>query len=158
MRDCPKKLACFIIFIFSFYIINTCAEDKSGKASETGGKSVLKAIHSSELRQIMQRLNSLAYEREYTQLELDRLRARHIESLVETVNELVQTAEKLPEITQGDLSENDQVTFKALANQLYTETVKLQDAVKENNYSDQNAGYQRLRKTCSACHNLYRDW
>ncbi len=158
LRDAVRKLARSILLVSSLHCAGTSAEDPPPGAPDVPGKAVLKAVHSGELRQIMRRLNSIAYEREFTQLELDRLRARHIETLVETVGELVRTAETLPEITEDGLNENDLVTFRALANQLYTETTGLRNAVRENNYAAQDAGYRRLRETCTACHNLFRDW
>ena len=120
-------------------------------------KSVLNAIHSNDVRIIMRRLNVLAYEREYTELELEKLRARQIKLLAQTAGELAQTAEQLPEDVQKDLSREDQTTFRAMANQLYSESLQLEEEAAANNYRALNECYQRLRETCNACHRLFRD-
>ena len=107
----------------------------------------------------MGRLNMLAYEREYTELELNQLRAEQIELLIQTASELTQTAENLPNITADpDLSDSDQITFRAMAAQLYRETRNLQEAYDAGQSQALEPAYQRLHETCNACHRLFRDW
>lgn len=61
-------------------------------------ETILNAIHSDEVRNIMRRLNILFYEREYTELELQKLSTIQIELLAEEANVLAQTAADLPNI------------------------------------------------------------
>lgn len=117
----------------------------------------LSAIHSDQLRRIMLRLNELAYEREYTELGLDRLRAEQIDSLVTESKTLAGNADRLSEIlTQGELTAEELITFKAIANQLYSEALRIQADIHANNFINVDKGYRRLRQTCNACHNLFR--
>ena len=156
----------FIKFTFSLMGIMLClhffnnsaiAEDIPTQLLQEKSKSVLNAIHSNDVRIIMRRLNVLAYEREFTELELEKLRARQIKLLAQTAGELAQTAEQLPEDVQKDLNREDQTTFRAMANQLYSESLRLEKEAEANNYRALNEGYQRLRETCNACHRLFRE-
>jgi len=123
----------------------------------TGTRSLLNTVHSSRLRDIMSRLNRLSYEREYTELELDRMRAENVESLVDAALQLSRAAERLPDITADTrLAPEERVTFSAMARQLYHQTLTLQESLDNGQYSDLQTGYQQLRYTCNACHNLFR--
>ncbi len=146
-----------IMLCLNFFNNFVFAEDGPPQPLPGKSKSVLNAIHSDDVRIIMRRLNVLAYEREYTELELEKLRARQIKLLALTAGELAQTAEQLPEDIQNNLSREDQTTFRAMASQLYSESLRLEEAVEANDHNALNAGYQRLRETCNACHRLFRD-
>ena len=126
------------------------------KAQEQG--PALSTIHSEQLIRIMQRLNELAYEREYTELGLDRLRAEQIDALVLETDMLSSKADNLPSIiTEGELTTAEQITFKAVASQLHAEVLRIQADIQENNFINVDAGYRRIRQTCESCHNLFRD-
>ncbi|HKK15540.1 MAG TPA: cytochrome c, partial [Gammaproteobacteria bacterium] len=71
--------------------------------------------------------------------------------------DLVKIAEQLPEsIPDNQMSEEEQVTFRAMANQLQDETLRLLDTTATSSYSERQSGYRELEKTCTACHNLFR--
>lgn len=120
-------------------------------------RPLLHTIHSDQLRQVMLRLNELAYEREYTELSLDRLRAEQIDSLVNEAGALVGNASRLADI-QGEekLTEEEKITFKAVARQLYSETLQIQADIQANRYENLQDSYSYLRRTCNACHKLFR--
>jgi len=106
--------------------------DRSQFLPREDSKAILSAVHSEKIRAIIRRLNSLAWDREYTELEIRKMRTEQIELLVQAAEELIASAENLPEITAQDrLSEEEQTTFRAMARQLH--------------------------QTCNACHNLFRD-
>ena len=118
---------------------------------------VLSAIHSEQLQKIMSNLNELAYERERTELGLDRLRAEQIEILAAEAETLAARAGRLTDqLTDTELSEEDRITFSAIANQLQAETLRMRADVRANKFENLSAGYQRLRQTCNACHKLFR--
>lgn len=133
-----------------------CSPAARVQSQETG--PALSTIHSDKLIQSMRRLNELAYEREYTELGLDRLRADQIHALVRETEILVNKAKNLSEIvTGGQLTSEERITFRAIASQLHTEAVSLQTAISANNFVNVDAGYRRLQETCNACHNLFRN-
>ncbi|MBF8270694.1 MAG: hypothetical protein HW386_2403 [Gammaproteobacteria bacterium] len=109
--------------LFCCCLLSTHAENGIPVESEAAAP-ILSAIHSEQLRRIMANLNVLTYEREYTELELDRLRAEQIESLAVEAGILAARAGRLPELlTEGKLGAEEQITFIAIAQQLQAETL-----------------------------------
>ncbi len=130
------------------------AEDNSGKL-ETG-KTILHAIHSDEIRNIMQRLDSLVYEREYTELELQKLNKKQIKLLTKEALALSQTAANLPNIDSlNNLSDEDQLTFNAMATELKGIAIELKKESDANHETE--TLYIKLQSTCNTCHQLFRD-
>jgi cytochrome c556 len=122
-------------------------------------KTILNAIHSDDVKKIMRQLNTLVYEREYTELELQKLSNKQIELLAKEANALAQTAENLPNIASlKKLSEEDQLAFNAMANQLQEATQELKREVEANHQKKIDAAYKNLEKTCNTCHQLFRSW
>ena len=122
-------------------------------------KAILHALHSEDVRNIMRRLKLLIYERETTELELEKLRRDQLRLLVEETRELAGTAENLPDIASlKTLNEEERVTFTAMANQLYDITVEMEKAMDANHQQDLDAAYLKLQETCSTCHKLFRIW
>ena len=143
-----KKSVFFLLIFFASFDALFAEQQSSGNSVETN-KSILKTIHSDQLRGIMQRLNMLAYDREYTQLEIYKLRAKQIDQLVDVASELVSNTNRLTNIlNEAGLGEEEQLTFKAMANQLYEEALNLQH--------DVNGSSQQLLDTCKTCHKLFR--
>ena len=137
--------------------ITSCPAANGALAGKEPTPPLLHTIHSDQLRQTMLRLNELAYEREYTELSLDRLRARQIEALVNEARALVDNASRLPDILgQEKLTEEEQITFTAVARQLYSETLQIQADIQANRYDNLTDRYRHLQRICNACHKLFR--
>jgi cytochrome c556 len=143
--------------LLAFSCVASCLAGNSALGESQATMPLLHSIHSDQLRQIMLRLNELAYEREYTELSLDRLRAEQIASLVNEARTLADNASRLSDIAGGErLTEEEQITFTAVARQLYSETLQIQADIKANRYETLPGGYRYLQQTCSACHKLFR--
>lgn len=157
----PARLNPFALLLLP--VVLTGILTPPGFAAEPAGRdtaadrALLNTIHSDELKKIMRRLDMLAYENEYTELEIQSMRVSQLNHLLEFADELVTTADNLPQITSEQLSEADRITFKAMARQLYTDTLRLKADAAERNYSDMSARYQGLRRTCDSCHRLFRE-
>ena len=140
-----------------FCNIASCPAGNGTLADKGATAPLLHTVHSDQLRLIMLRLNELAYEREYTELRLDQLRAEQIASLVAEARNLVANAGRLPEIlNDSSLNAEEQITFIAVAKQLYSETQRLQADVQAKRYENLQYGYRHLQRTCNACHKLFR--
>ena len=126
-------------------------------SDDVEGRATLNAIHSEELKKTMRSLDLLAYENEYTELELQSLRVSQLNRLLDFVDELLARAEELPQITDTELSESDRIIFKAMAQQLHGETLNMKASAAEKNYSDMGKRYLELRRTCDSCHRLFRN-
>jgi Cytochrome C' len=126
--------------------------------SSNTNKTILNAIHNDEVRNIMRRLKILFYEREYTELELQKLSNKQIKLLAEEAGALGKIAENLHNSPSlKNLSDVEHVTFNAMANQLHDIT---QELIKENEDNHQNgvdAAFIKLQDTCNTCHQLFRD-
>ena len=152
------SVSIYIIFSVSYSIhAENTSTDITGDIKEEN-KFILNAIHSEEIRAIMRRLNMLSFEREYTALELDNLRAEQVQLLVQAASELKQSAASLTHITGNkNISEADHITFSAMANELYLQTLTLQKESEANHNKALAPAYTRLHETCNACHRLFRD-
>ena len=122
-------------------------------------KAILKVIHNERVRSIMLRLNSLLYERELTQLEVQQLRYKQINNLVSEANKLTSTAASLPDVYSiNELSDEQQLAFNAMANELYEVSLELQREAKAGHRKAADDAYTRLQETCHTCHSLFRNW
>jgi hypothetical protein len=133
----------------------------AGDTSLNTGKNntILNEIHSDELRNIMRRLELLNYEREYTELEIQKLSHKQIELLSEAAKALVEMADNIPNVASlKNLSDEEQIIFNAMANQLYDNTREFIGENETNNYKAWGPTYQKLKNTCKTCHRLFRDW
>lgn len=133
----------------------------AGDTSLNTGKNntILSEIHSDELRNIMRRLELLNYEREYTELEIQKLSHKQIELLSGAAKALVEIADNIPNVASlKNLSDEEQIIFNAMANQLYDNTHEFIGENETNNYKAWDPTYQKLKNTCKTCHRLFRDW
>jgi hypothetical protein len=133
-------------------------------APEEIDDAVLHGESSQRLITIMERFYSLIHEEgieEATVLTQD-----DMTDLIENVEELLFYAELMSgKIPSNELEENETVIFSAMVSQLYNETLNIQQLA--NNYelgaidSAQNRlmsdAFERLNRTCAACHQLFRD-
>lgn len=150
----------YISFLVLALLVSTStllfAKDDAKKL-ETG-KTLVKVIHSEEIRNIMRKLNSLVYEREYTELELRKINKKQIELLVNEAAALAKTAADMPNITSlKNLDDESQLTFNAMVNQLQNISGELKRAVEHNHQNEINATYLKLQDTCDTCHALFRE-
>lgn len=151
-----SKILLFTSVIF-FTASSSLPAHGASEKLETG-KTILNAIHSDEVKNIMRRLNSLVYEREYTELEIKKLRMKQIELLSKAANALKETADTIPNIDSlKNLNEEDQIAFNAMANQLKELSQKLKRETETNHQKNLDATYIELQDTCNKCHLLFRD-
>ena len=101
---------------------------------------------------------SSAYNSGVPDLQDGKISEEKMADLVEAVEELLFHAEMLstgqPSVK---LNETELATFRAMAGQLYTETLNLQQLTEYYDYHAIEPAYERLNQTCIACHNLFRD-
>ena len=143
-RDCLK-----ILLLILLYVVSAAGAEQQ--------RPVLHGIYSEKLKTIMLRMNQLVYEREMTALQVEEVREQHLQQLIATVADLVKAAEVLTDAVPGiELNKEDQVIFRAMANQLYREAQNIGVMVEEKNYAALDPAYQHLNETCNACHSLFR--
>lgn len=120
-------------------------------------KPVPHAVSSDKLRDIMQRLNQLTYEKELTAMEIEDMRVEHVQLLIETVHELVDAAEEMTDALPGlSMSFDEQLVFRDMADQLKNEAYNVWYKSEDNDFMGMDLAYQRMNNTCTACHQLFR--
>ena len=151
----------FFVVLISFTSISNSQDNDSNSDNEN---YLLHAEPSDRLVTIMQRLFSLIHEEEgeetYTLTQDD------MTDLIETVEELLFYAELMSaKVPASELEENESVIFSAMAGKLYDEALNIQQLATSYDFdiSDNrqnhvfNEALHRLNRTCSACHQLFRD-
>ncbi len=141
-----------IILLLTF--ISASLSLATDSLSETDkNKTLLNPVHSDQVQNVMRRLKLLFYEREYTDLELQDLTEKQIELLSEEANTLVDTAENMNSFQ--NISDEDQLTFNAMANQLHDLTQELKN--KSHHRTDLIPSYIKMQDTCNTCHQIFRN-
>ena len=128
-----------------------------GENPESIREPLIHVIISDRIQGIMLRLNALVNERGLTALQIMDLRVQHLKELISTIDELVDAAEDLDEAIPGiRMSQENKITFEALAGKLQEEGKHLKSLAEQTNYAGMEPAYQKLRSTCEACHQLFR--
>ena len=154
------------LLIFLLLLLSPAALTGNEESTEPGDKSQenkarLHAISSERLRVIMQNINlwlNEVSESENVRPQSDEKRMQDLADLVDAVQELQLHAELLSEGLPGSsLTESELVTFRAMAQQLATETQDFQQIANSYEYTLIEPAYALLNQTCIACHRLFRD-
>jgi len=119
---------------------------------------------SERLTTIMRRLFSVVHEERIEEnLEITE---SDMSDLLEAVEELMFYSELMQaKVPESELEVNEQLIFSAMANQLYDESLNIQQITKNYDFDqtdnrNDNIFYEateRLNQTCAACHQLFRD-
>ena len=116
------------------------------------------------LQMIMQNINSRIHDANSVEEDRDRLTQDGMDDMTEAVEELLYFAEFMTlNPPRQDLGDNQVVTFRALASQLYTEALNVRDIARDYDLATYdfgllNSAYERMYRTCAACHELFRDY
>lgn len=121
------------------------------------------AVPGERLRNIMQNINLTIHDSTNPDTQTDRINKQDMEDMIEAVEELLFYAEMMStDLPRPELNKNELVTFRALAGQLYTEALNIQQTARDYemdtyDYELLNLSYRRLNETCAACHQMFRD-
>ena len=109
----------------------------------------LHVIYSEKLQAIMHKLSSSVYEEE--------LSLEQIDELYDNASELYLAAKELDQALPGiDLSYAEKNIFENLARQLQIEANNMGHMAEKNDKEGLQITYERLSRTCAACHDLFR--
>lgn len=123
------------------------------------GKPVLHAIDSEELRELMQRLNHLVYERNLTAQELDTQQRKAAAQLINAATDINQAIEGILAIkTSLDLDAGEQKVFISLAQSLRESAYKLKFQAESHQFDDIPDTLGKMSSTCTSCHSLFRNF
>ncbi|MCD2449649.1 cytochrome c [Methylicorpusculum oleiharenae] len=151
-----------ILPITFILVLSACAhqhDEQSNLGGEsTTGQPALHSIHDSQLRLMMDRMDTLMHERFMTETQLDSERRKYAQRIADSAQKLSQTVDtiisKMPGLT---LTPSEQTTFLALANKLHDQTGQLYDLASRNRLEDINVRLHQINTTCISCHALFRE-
>ncbi len=143
------------------FLLSACSPLKHEHIAEGGrsetGEPALHAVHDNELRNLMDRMDSLMQERFMTETQLDSERRKFSRRIADSAQDLSKTIDtiiaKLPNLT---LTPAEQATFLALANKLRQQTEQLQQQARQNHIDAIDDGLHQINTTCTSCHALFR--
>lgn len=149
-----KVLLLLILFINT----SACIDNNETTVSDTlDNADTHHAIPGDKLRFIMIDLNSTLQASKHSDIRNDIKGDGQMKELIKIVEELLLSAEMMSTgFANSKLDKNRQTTFRALAGQLYGETLSLQQVTNNYDYQLIEPTYERLNETCIACHELFR--
>lgn len=150
-----KYIVPVLMTLFCLGACDSSTQTANPETAPTVEKHALHAVSSEKLRVIMQ--NMYATVHDGGDMQDGKISEDKMADLIEAVEELLFHAEMLtvgkPEVK---LDENELVTFRAMAGQLYTEALNLRQLTQYYDYHTIEPAYERLNQTCIACHSLFR--
>ncbi|MBS1213418.1 MAG: hypothetical protein H6R26_2035 [Proteobacteria bacterium] len=122
------------------------------------GRPALHAVTDAKLRELMNQMNTLIFDRFTAQPELDRERRAYALRMAQTANTLSETVDhirsRLPELS---LNESERITFLAVADKLHDQAKTLEFQANHNQIDAITATLDQITATCSSCHALFRN-
>lgn len=114
------------------------------------------SVHfSAQLKHIMRRMNTLIYERNLSELELDRERLERARELAAAATALAREA-GAPDDSAAGADGAEQREFARFAHALATEAALLDELATAGRYGELAAQMQRVGDQCVACHRRFR--
>lgn len=152
------NLLLILILVLSFA---ACSNQKVAPASDGGhsetGQPALHAVKDSQLRELMDRMDSLMHERFMTETEIDDERRKYSRRIADTALGLSKTVDaiiaKMPSLS---LSAQERTAFLALADKLHHQTEHLRELATQNQIDAIDDSLHQINTTCTSCHALFR--
>ena len=120
-----------------------------------GGKASVHEVSNDKIRLIMHKLDTVVFERFYSELERDHYRLRYAGQIVDVVNELNNELEHDPSLKLG-LNDEQRQDFLSLAQQLKQQTNELNQLVSKHQNGEIKTKLKQITKVCSSCHQKFR--
>lgn len=120
-------------------------------------KTAPHAIRDGRLRVLMRDLESLMFERMYTEPELDQRRRRYAKEIAKTALALERAASDIYPISDDmALDKQQRKVFLDLVEQLRAQALELHGQGMRNEFSALRPTLDRITRTCSTCHSRFR--
>lgn len=141
-------------------LLSACAWTQK-PSGQTGlpdtGRPALHAVSDARLRELMDQMNSLMFERFMAEPDIDRERRNYALKIADAADELGATVDViLSRLPALNLSPDEQTTFRALAVKLRDQADTLKAQAKLNRIDSIEQTLDQTSATCSSCHALFR--
>jgi hypothetical protein len=121
------------------------------------GQPALHAVSDTRLRELMNRMNSLMFERFVAEPDRDRQAQQDTRDIAQAAESLGKSIDGiLARLPSLGLSESEQVTFRALADKLRSQAGELRQQAVNHQLEDLSANLAQIHATCTTCHGLFR--
>lgn len=148
-----------IIFSGLIYAENQAQVEEEGvhQHRRVQAREIRYGIHSKHLHEQMLQLNALVSYSQQPTIPLDHDSVAYLKKLIDTVGEVVKSAQTLKQMDpDGDLGTEQVSTFNALAEQLYIEAVNIEINARDMKLEEMDKAFRNLNETCIACHSMFR--
>ncbi|QPK63834.1 cytochrome c [Methylomonas sp. LL1] len=130
-------------------------------SSQTGlpdtGTPALHAVSDTRLRELMDSMNSLMFERFMAEPDIDHQRRIYALKIADAADKLGATVDSiLSRLPALNLSPEEQTVFRALAVKLREQTESLKAQAERNQIDAIEPALDQVAATCSSCHALFR--
>ena len=116
-------------------------------------KPALHAVHARRMRQLERNLNTLMFEGQLPQTEIDADRRKYAAEMVEVADRLIETAGYIKESTVTvNFTQQEWLAWEALANELSSQLVTLRATAAAAETSRLRGVLQKIVSTCDRCH------
>lgn len=142
-------------------LLSACTSISQPAATHAGlpdtGRPALHAVSDARLRELMDQMNGLMFERFITQPDIDRERRNYALKMANAADKLGSTVDAiLARLPALNLNPNEQMTFRALAGKLREQADALNAQAKLNHIDTMGPMLDQMTATCSSCHTLFR--
>lgn len=121
------------------------------------GQPALHAVSDARLRQLMDQMNGLMFDRFKTEPDIDRERRSYALKMADAADKLGSAVDViLSRLPALNLNPDEQTAFRALAGKLRTQTNVLNTQAKLNRIDAIEPTLEQITATCSSCHSLFR--
>lgn len=114
--------------------------------------SVRHILKSDKFQIIMQKLDSVIYERRLSELDRDRRRGRYVNSLSQTLREF---SDELALIESSDTSSDDAILYKEYSKRIIVQADKLEILAKKQTFKHLEKNIKDIENICNSCHVHY---
>ncbi|MGZ4999709.1 MAG: hypothetical protein ACXV7F_05375 [Methylomonas sp.] len=152
----------YLAIFMGVALLSACSS-ASGPVAQTGlvdtGPPALHAVSDTRLRELMDQMNSLMFERFLTEPDIDRERRIYAQKIAAAADQLGSTVDViLARLPALNLNQDEQMTFRALAGKLREQAHTLNVQAKLNHIDSIEPMLKQMTVTCSSCHTLFRNF
>lgn len=123
------------------------------------GEPALHAVSDARLRELMNRMNGLVFERFVAEPDRDRETQRDNREIAQAAEDLGQSIDGLyAHLPALGLSAHEQAAFRALADKLRGQADHLRELAANGDTDELAGAFAQVNATCTACHGLFRQF
>ena len=146
----------YIFLMIALFFLSGCSTP-TDPMRLNDDQPALHALQDQELRELMDRMSGLMYERFMTEHEMDIERRKYARQIIEAANVLTSSAAALVKRAPIlGMTAEESHAFMLLAQKLGHHADMLKHQAENNSFNTIASTLHEMKATCSACHTLFR--